>query len=88
MQYFRLLGPILLTFPEGWVRVVSGVVWWVGWLVSGWWVGRLMEVSMAKRALGELFQTQVSLTPYFFIRDIITEYCYNPQNNLKLTQLS
>ena len=43
------------TRPSGWFRG----------LVVGW-----MEVSMAKKALADLFQTQVSLTPSVFIRDM------------------
>ena len=38
---------------------------WVGGSVVGW-----MEVSIAKKTLAELFQTQVSLTPSVFIQDM------------------
>ena len=55
----------------------------VGGLVVGW-----MEVSMAKKALADLFQTQVSLTPSVFIRDMITEYCCNPHSTSKQSQVN
>ena len=44
---------------------MGGVGGWAGGLVVGW-----MEVSIAKKALADLFQTQVSLTPSVFIRDM------------------
>ena len=67
MQCFRLLGPILLIFLVGWM----GLVGWVGWLVSGWWVGGWVDGGEhGKKALADLFQTQVSLTPSVSIRDM------------------
>ena len=58
MQCFRLLGPILL-------------IYLVGWLVSGWWVGGWVDGGEhGKKALADLFQTQVSLTPSVSIRDM------------------
>ena len=41
-----------------------------------------------KKALGELFQNQVSLTPSVFIRDMITEYCCNPHSASKQSQVN
>ena len=47
------------------------MVEWVGWLV-GYWVGWLVGGGLVGGWVdgGELFQTQVSLTPSYFIRDV------------------
>ena len=44
----------------------------MGLLISGWWVvgGSVDGGEHGKKALGELFQTQVSLTLSVFIRDM------------------
>ena len=76
MQCFRILGPTILTFLVGWVGWSGGQVgrwvgWLVGWLVSGWWVGGWVDGGEhGKKALADLFQTQVSLTPSVSIRDM------------------
>ena len=43
----------------------------MGWLVSGWWVGGWVDGGEhGKKALADLFQTQVSLTPSVSIQDM------------------
>ena len=57
----------------GWLGGLVGgwVGWLVGWLVSGWWVGGWVDGGEhGKKALADLFQTQVSLTPSVSIRDM------------------
>ena len=47
------------------------VGYWVGWLVGGGWVGGWVDGGEhGKKALADLFQTQVSLTPSVSIRDM------------------